>query len=508
MRLAIVAVMLAAVSAAWADEPVRVSVALGPLEGGQMLARGEGIEAVLAKPEFVAQVAGRTCWTIPASGEEARYLYVRVTDPRLKDGSMAVKVWAEVLDQPGVLQIDYDSYLFPWKSQSVQKGDTGQWKRFVFELPDATFINRCNGWDLRFASDQAMSIAAIGVELVGRTIAPEGFNRDWSVARLSRTDLARCGFAHGGVFWGPGGMTRDIYEKELDLTSELGFGWMRYWPEWAMLEPKKGEFDWTLSDYMVSEAKKRGIKMVGLVAFDTMWAADAPDEVTDWSRTKYPPRNLKDLSDYVYALVSRYKDDVKYWEGWNEQNAVGAFWLVPPSGRDPVEHYVAWQRTFYEAAKKADPQCVVLTGGFADGVNLMRELIGYYEKGLKGTFDAMNIHSYGKDPREHWVPGQIEGVIRVMRHFGDGDKKIWITETGWPVEKHPYSVTPAQQAQWAPWQLAVLLSYPQVERAFFYQLRDTTSNDAFGWYHFDFVARPVVAAWKEFLKTMPSTDGQ
>jgi len=463
---------------------------------------GKGLEAWSSGVTQVAAVNGKKCWTVNSGNDESRYLYVKVTDPKLKGGSMKVAVKVVALDNPGLLEISYDSYLFPWKATSVTKTGTNKWKLFTLELPDATFVNRCNGADFRLASDQAMSIARIEVVLEKRLIAPEKFERKWDLKNVPRLTADNIGFAHGAIFWGPGGMTKEIFEKELDIVKENGFGWLRYWPEWEMLEPSKGKYDWTISDYMVAEAKKRGIKQIGMVGFDTLWAADAPNSVQDWGRTKYPPKNLKDLEDYVYTLVSRYKNDVHYWEGWNEQNAINAFWMVPPSGRDPFEHYVAWQRVFYRAAKKADPNCVVLTGGFADGAELGKQLIQYYEKGLKGTFDAMNIHHYGADPREAWTPGQIETVFRIMKHYGDGDKKIWITETGWPIKNHKFQRTVEQQAQWTPWLFTVLLSYPQVERVFFFELRDVSANEYFGWYGHDFEPRPVVNRWKEFLRTI------
>ncbi len=468
--------------------------------GKQGTLTGQHLEAWISGMKDVSTAEGKKCWMTFPVNDEGRYLYVKVTDPALTDGSMNVKITVTALDTPGILEIAYDSYLFPWKSQSITKAGTGKWKEFVFALPDATFMKRCNGADFRLVGDR-VAVAKIDVQLLNRVIKPDNFKHDWSLKNIPRFGPDTCAFAHGGVFWGPGGMSKEIYEKELQTLKDNGFGWFRYWLEWANNEPEKGKFNWDLQDYMVVTAKKHGIQLIGMVGFCTMWAADAPDNVRDWGRSKYPPKNLSDLSDYVFAMVSRYKKDVRVWEGWNEQNAIGGFWKVPPSGRDPIEHYVAWQRTFYQAAKKADPTCTVLTGGFADDTKFGQQLINYYEKGLKGTFDAMNIHIYGADPRGTWTPGQIETVIRVMRHYGDGDKKIWITETGWPVENHPLKKTLEQQAEWTPWLWAVMLSYPQVERICFYQLRDTSPDESFGWYRFDFSPRPVVQKWKEFLKT-------
>jgi polysaccharide biosynthesis protein PslG len=445
------------------------------------------------------EIQGKKCWTTKAEAGEGRYLYAKVVDPDLKGGSMKVNVIVTALDTPGILQIDYDSDLFPWASKGIKKTGTGTWKKFFLELPNAGFMSRCNGQDFRLVSDRPLSIADISIQLVKRKIPADKFPRHWSLENIPRFGPETRGFA----FAGSGKMTKEIFEREMKMVRDLGFGWVRPALEWAEIEPEKGKFNWEMMDFRVACAKKYGLKIVAQIGFDTMWAADAPDSVTDWSRSKYPPKKLSDLADYVTAMVTRYKKDIKYWEGWNEMNAVGAFWKIPPSGRDPFEHYVAWQRTMYLAAKKADPDCVVLTGGFAGEAEMTRQMARYYEKGLRGTFDVMNIHCYPADPRDDWMPDMIEGVIRVMRHYGDGGKKIWITETGWPVANHPYQRTEAQQAEWTPWLWAVGLSFPQVERIFFFELRDRGDGQYFGWYGTDFKPRPVVRRWEEYLKTYP-----
>ena len=120
----------------------------------------------------------------------------------------------------------------------------------------------------------------------------------------------------------------------------------------------------------------------------------------------------------------------------------------------------------------------------------------------------MNVHIYGADPRGGWSTGQLESVIRVMRHYGDGDKKIWITECGWAVAHHPGKRTLRQQAAWAPWIWGVWLKYPQVERVFFYQLRDHVPKECFGWFENDFTPRPVVKRWKQLMAGADPGEGK
>lgn len=444
---------------------------------------------------FLTQAHGRRCWKLPLDGP-LRYIYVRTKDKALQGGSSHLRVTIDALDVSGKLFVEYDGYLFPWKSTSVAMNGTGRWRTFVFDLPDAGFTGRCNGADFRITADRPTFVSRVHISAVKRILEPDIFPRSWSLDTAGLVTHDRIGFSHGGVHWGKGAMTEAIYEREMALVRDLGFGWVRKWSEWAEVQPKRDEFDWSRLDYRVAMGKRYGLKLLGMVGFCTDWAADAPDSVKGFSRTKYPPRDLADLRRYVGAMVSRYKDDVKQWEGWNEANVAG-FWNLPPSKRDRFEHYVAWQRAFYESAKQADPDCTVLTGGFAGEARLAQHLANYYEAGLKGTFDVMNIHVYGADPRGDWTTQLIESVIRVMRHFGDGDKPIWITETGWPVQSdHKYVRTVDEQAKWTPWLFTVMLSYPQVQRVFFHELRDLSADANFGWFRRDFSPRPVVERWR------------
>ena len=446
-----------------------------------------------AAADIVAVVSGRPCWVVPCAGN-VRYLYVRVNDPRLQGGRMRVKVALTARDQQGVIECHYDGSLRPWQHASVTLQNTGAWRTFVFDLPDAGFTRRCNGYDFRFVSTHPLPVAAVSVELVERLAPPDDFPRDWDVAVI-RTAPDRMGFAQGGLHWGKGGMSIEILDRQLRIMKDLGFGWLRYWPEWEDFEPENDAFDWTRGDQVLAAAKRHGIEVLGMVGYCSTWATSAPDDVAGWARSKYPPRDLADVRDYVYRMVSRYKGGIHHWEGWNEANA-SAFWKQSPTHPDRFRDYVRWQRAFYEAARRADPDCVVLTGGFADDAHFAGQLMQYYEHGLKGTFDAFNMHIYGADPRERWSTGQLEAVIKVLRHHGDGDKRIWITECGWPLADHPLSRTLEQQAEWAPWVWGAWLRYPQVERVFFFQLRDHVPEVPYGWYDMAFRPRPVVARWR------------
>ena len=80
-------------------------------------------------------------------------------------------------------------------------------------------------------------------------------------------------------------------------------------------------------------------------------------------------------ANYIYKVVTAYKDYIKIWETWNEPdytrnyNNVGKWKTSPPDPAD-LEHwhgtifqYIRLLRITYEVAKKVDPDCFVATGG-------------------------------------------------------------------------------------------------------------------------------------------------
>ena len=70
----------------------------------------------------------------------------------------------------------------------------------------------------------------------------------------------------------------------------------------------------------------------------------------------YP--DLDAWGDFVFQFMKRNKHRIKYIESWNEPDLLSF-------ANFTLDEYVELQRVFYESAKKAAPDTVVLTGGFA-----------------------------------------------------------------------------------------------------------------------------------------------
>ena len=170
---------------------------------------------------------------------------------------------------------------------------------------------------------------------------------------------------------------------------------------WYTVEPQKGQFNWSTTDEFVKRTKKDGMQCLAVLGKWPHWAAQEPtdDEKANMQKyhdsfTSWKHKDINDWRDYVYQTVSRYKDDVKYWEIINEVNFKAPYNAAAFTGTN--EEYAQLLKTAYEAAKEADPDCVILTSGFTSNSSadptLPLMLTG--SEYADGYFDVYNIHGY------------------------------------------------------------------------------------------------------------------
>jgi GH35 family endo-1,4-beta-xylanase len=77
-----------------------------------------------------------------------------------------------------------------------------------------------------------------------------------------------------------------------------------------------------------------------------------------------PPTDLSDFGNYVYAVVSRYRGHIRYYQIWNEPN------IYPEWGEQAVdpEGYTRLLCEAYRRAKEADPDAVIISGALAQTI--------------------------------------------------------------------------------------------------------------------------------------------
>ena len=146
---------------------------------------------------------------------------------------------------------------------------------------------------------------------------------------------------------------------------------------WSQVEPEQGKFDWKALDAHSSYLKQHGFIFGGLLNGGVKWnTLDKPGTL--------PVNNLPAWSNYVFEVVKHSKDDIKRWEIWNE----------PPNGtgRDQsAADYAMIVIAAYDAAKKADPNCLIGIAAKSAHINYLEKAI---QAGAKDHFDYITLHPY------------------------------------------------------------------------------------------------------------------
>ncbi len=221
----------------------------------------------------------------------------------------------------------------------------------------------------------------------------------------------------------------------------------------------EGSSMWTKYDYIVQQARQNDLELIVRLDRPPPWARTAvieSPEVQAAIAAGYPvvgpPDRFEDYADFVGAIAARYKDDLRFYQIWNEPNLPGE-WNY--QRQDPAD-FVRLLRLAGDAIKANDPDAVILfpalspTDG-ADGVatNDLDYLQGVYDAGGRDAFDIMSAQFYGlgQPPDEHRyvTPGDhllrpietradVSRVVlqrEIMARNGDTNKAVWVSELGW-----------------------------------------------------------------------------
>jgi len=109
----------------------------------------------------------------------------------------------------------------------------------------------------------------------------------------------------------------------LDLSKQIGLCWFRDWSlKWHDVEPEKGKFEFTQSDWQINRVLERGLNVLALLPFPSSnWSSSAGPEVKvtatfEQSRAgiAYMPRDLEEFANYVCRTVQHYRKRFHVWE--------------------------------------------------------------------------------------------------------------------------------------------------------------------------------------------------
>ncbi len=245
-------------------------------------------------------------------------------------------------------------------------------------------------------------------------------------------------------------------QRTLSLVREMGASTIVEFFPWPYVEHQPGQYDWTNFDRIMRHAHNQGLSVIARMGLVPDWARPPVHEKV--TTLQYLPYDrFDDFAAFVGAFVARYREDVSAVIIWNEPN-VNREW--GDREVDPAA-YTELLRVSYQAAHAANPNIIVLGGALAPtladdeastSLNDLQYLELMYEAGAADYFDALAVHTYGMTypPDAEPQPGtvnfrRVELVRDIMIRYGDADKPVYITESGW--NDHPYWVNAVRPSQ-------------------------------------------------------------
>ena len=206
-------------------------------------------------------------------------------------------------------------------------------------------------------------------------------------------------------------------KEEFAYLNYLGASWVLHTFYWDRIEPEQDKWVFSGYDSLVDNNKAAGIKVLGVLAYDTGWIHE------DGERRHYiPPDKLQDFLEYVKETVKHFRGRVDAWCIWNEP---AFFW----TGTD--DEFIELSRQAINAVREVDSEVTLLGSAFTRGIfNLPERFIRkFFESGAMDKIDAVAFHPYELNPARSAL--LYDRFKKIADDYGFGDK-IWITEIGYP----------------------------------------------------------------------------
>ncbi|NOZ51337.1 MAG: hypothetical protein GXP37_15035 [Chloroflexi bacterium] len=201
-----------------------------------------------------------------------------------------------------------------------------------------------------------------------------------------------------------GSLRIDQADEVLQKSWAAGVRSVRVAAWWCFLEPERDQYEWTDFDIMLQLASNYGIEPMPEIFYTPYWArADAFSTgtcITNWKRN-YPPDDLADWSDFITQIVQRYgssgKNQVRYWEIWNEPGLPEFLSIMNDPGDGTVPVYADMLNSASTAIRSNDPHAFVLLGGLSDirGPKFLGKLLdlrGAHD--VRNAFDIIPFHAF------------------------------------------------------------------------------------------------------------------
>lgn len=274
--------------------------------------------------------------------------------------------------------------------------------------------------------------------------------------------------------------TAAIYNADFDLLDRAGIDLLRISFGWDGIETAEDRYDWGFwDDYVETAVDEHGITLIPYLMYTPKWNATNQDEAFYW---RSPPVDFEEFGEFVYDIVTRYKDRIHSWELWNEPD-IEWYWTGDAEGLARLIKIGA------EAVRRADPEAVIVLGGIAHRAEFLRAL--FRDHGVSPFVDVVNMHSY----YETWHHGPVESIgayigqmDEVVERYGDG-QPLWMAEVGYSTVRegarvsddytayYAYEHTPEYQAVQLVKTITAALATDKLSALAWYEIKDLPPAD-------------------------------
>jgi polysaccharide biosynthesis protein PslG len=309
-------------------------------------------------------------------------------------------------------------------------------------------------------------------------------------------------------------------QRNMTMVREMGASTVVEFFPWDYAEHDRGTYDWLRFDRIMRHAQNQGLTVIARLGRVPEWARPPVQEkVTTFN---YLPDNEFDrFAAFVEAFVERYRGQVGAIIIWNEPN-LSFEW----GGRDvDPAAYAELLRVTYAAAHQANPDIIVMGGALAptnepegsSSMNDIRFLERLYEAGAAPYFDALAAHTYGfkNPPQDDPAPDvinfrRVELLREVMIRYGDGNKPVYITESGWSDDpRWANAVRPGQRITYTLDAFTLVESWPWAKTLCLWDFRQPVDrhNRRDAYYALvtsDFVRKPIYDAVQAYARGWPN----
>lgn len=215
-------------------------------------------------------------------------------------------------------------------------------------------------------------------------------------------------------------------------------GSIRMWDSyttWPLIEPRRGEFEWSVVDRTVRGAERAGLPVLFTIGGVPHWANPEGRRVSYHSRTVAgPPRSLRDWDNFVRELSSRYKGRIEAYELWDYPNFSKSFNGTP-------EQLATMVKRASRVLARTDPEARVVCPSIgelwkAEGRSYLAR---FAAAGAYAHCDvaAFKLHPRSADGPPEEIVELVRKTVRVLRQHEVIEIPIWNTGPGYDIVRTP-----------------------------------------------------------------------